>query len=272
MGNGGIHLVKKSPYDPALFEGTANYYDYRPNYAEGLFDYVADTFKLNGKGKALDLGCGIGYLAIPFACYFEQVVCMDPDEEMLQVARRQAQRASIDNLAFIQGSSWDLSGDMGPFRLVTMGESFHWMDRDDVLLRLWDLVDNDGGIVIASKKIKGPEGYQQVVDKVVRKFLGEKRRAGKGHYEHPQELHETVLHRSPFAVTESWQEEYSLQWSIDEIIGYLYSTSFANKRLLGDQVDNFETELKQQLGELEGSEILKFQIVTEALLGKKTVN
>lgn len=65
---------------------------------------------------------------------------MDPDEEMLKAACKQAQRISVDNLTFMQGSSWDLSVDMGTFRLVTMGESFHWMERDEVLRRLDELV------------------------------------------------------------------------------------------------------------------------------------
>ncbi|HET7578761.1 MAG TPA: class I SAM-dependent methyltransferase [Bacillales bacterium] len=262
-------MRKRGFYDPILFEGTANHYTYRPPYPEALFDYVVGSFGLNGKGRALDLGCGIGNLALPFAPYFEQVVCMDPDGEMLKAARQQAQRTSVDNLAFEQGSSWDLSVDMGTFRLVTMGESFHWMDRDELLRKLDDLVDGDGGLVIAWKKIKGPEGYQQVVDKVVRKFLGGKRRAGQGYYEHPQDPHETVLSCSPFAQTESWQAEYSLEWSINHIIGFLYSTSYANKRLLGDQVDNFEKTLREKLQEINDTGIFNFRIETEALLGRR---
>lgn len=67
LDTGGRNLGKKSSYDLTLFEGIANYYIYRPPYADALVDNVMGSFGLDGKGKALDLGCGIGNMAIPFA-------------------------------------------------------------------------------------------------------------------------------------------------------------------------------------------------------------
>lgn len=67
-----------------------------------------------------------------------------------------------------------------PFRVTTMGESFHWMDREQVLDALFDITDPNGGIVIVSKKESGPLGYQKVIGEIITNFLGPKRRAGKG--------------------------------------------------------------------------------------------
>ncbi|HEU5139497.1 MAG TPA: class I SAM-dependent methyltransferase [Bacillales bacterium] len=253
-------------YDSSLFEGTAKYYQYRPAYPQALLEWISEVYHLDGTGWALDLGCGIGNLTRPLAHYFEEVVGMDPDREMLEEARR---LSNLANLEFRQGSSWDLSSDMGPYRLVAMGESFHWMDRDDVLRKLYEMVQPQGGVVVASKKIDGSEEYHEVVNEVIREFLGAKRRAGKGYYEHPKESHQTVLARSPFKVLEAWRHEYSMEWSIDEIIGFLYSTSYANKRLLDDQADEFEKVLRERLSGIEAHGELNFRIETEAWFGRK---
>ena len=39
-------------------------------------------------------------------------------------------------LTLWQGGSYDLTPDMGPFRLVTIGRAFHWMDRAATLAML----------------------------------------------------------------------------------------------------------------------------------------
>ncbi len=36
-----------------------------------------------------------------------------------------------------QASSYDLTAEMGPFRLVAIGRAFHWMDRAATLRRCW---------------------------------------------------------------------------------------------------------------------------------------
>lgn len=257
-------------YDPTLFKGTAQYYaSYRFPYPEELFHHLAEVFHLDETSQALDLGCGTGNLSIPLAKYCRKVVCMDPDQEMLDEAKRVASLKQVENLNFVLGSSWDLTNEMETFQVTIMGESFHWMDRDTVLDLLYDLIVPGGGVAIISKKQVGPAGYQEMVDNTIKKFLGEKRRAGKSFYFHPTERHEVVLARSKFALLEPWHYEYQVERTMEEMIGFLYSTSYANKRLLGDQAENFENELKQKLLSLDDSGVFQFQVVATALMGVK---
>ncbi|HKR97696.1 MAG TPA: class I SAM-dependent methyltransferase, partial [Candidatus Angelobacter sp.] len=109
-------------YDPTLFAGTASYYSrYRFPYPQQFFDYLIRTFGFDGTGSALDLGCGPGSLTILLASSFNKVVAMDPNDEMLQEARRAAEAAKKSNIEFVKGSSWDLSPKIGPFRFAIMG-------------------------------------------------------------------------------------------------------------------------------------------------------
>ncbi|MFI6173883.1 methyltransferase domain-containing protein [Nocardia sp. NPDC051052] len=112
-----------------LFTGTAwHYARYRPGYPRMFFDDLVQRFHLDGTGRLLDLGCGTGQLTLPLAEHVVEAVGMDPEPEMVVEAARQAQAAQITNATWVHGNSAGLPGELGRFRLVTMGRSFHWMD------------------------------------------------------------------------------------------------------------------------------------------------
>jgi SAM-dependent methyltransferase len=96
-------------------------------------------------GRVLDLGCGPGQLALAFAPFAAEVLAVDPEPEMLRVARAAAGDASI---RFLQASSYDLGPAFGRFRLVVMGRSFHWMDRAETLRRLDAMIEPGGAVVL----------------------------------------------------------------------------------------------------------------------------
>jgi len=265
---------KRSTWDPTLFEGTAYYYArYRPGYPPEFFKHVADRYALDGTRRLLDIGCGTGQLTIPLSFYFQEAVGLDPDPHMLVEAEAAARSTGRTNLRWLCLSSWDLPSRLGSFRLATLGASFHWMDREAVLKTVYDMLTTPGGLVVASEEthtpVPGHTDYRSIVQQLLRDYLGEHRRAGTGVYLHPDERHEQVIARSPFGPPEIWRHEYDRTWSIDEIVGYLYSTSYASKRLLGDQAAPFERELRHQLLRLEPSGAFPVQAVVTALLSFK---
>ena len=257
-------------YDPTLFSGTASYYSrYRFPYPQQLFDYLIQAFGFHGTGTALDLGCGPGLLTIPLAPSFNKMVAMDPDDEMLQEARRAAEAAKVSNIEFVKGSSWDLSPSTGSFRFVIMGQSFHWMDRDQALKALYELGESKGGLAIVYQKRRAPLAIKNAEDEVVRKFLGERRRAGRGYYEHPPDSHEVVFARSRFTALAPWRYSYEHQQAIDEAVGFVFSTSRATRRLLGDRAAEFEAELRKHFLIAAPAGKFKLGVDVTALLGRK---
>ncbi|MET9341523.1 class I SAM-dependent methyltransferase [Nonomuraea sp. NPDC003804] len=133
-----------------LFAGTGAFYArFRPGYPKVFFDDVIRRFGLDGSGRLLDLGCGTGQLTIPLAGHGTEAVGMDPEPDMLTEAAQHAAAGKVGNVTWVRGGSADLSRQPGRFRLVTMGRSFHWMDREQVLRTLADTVEDRGGLVIA---------------------------------------------------------------------------------------------------------------------------
>ena len=134
------------PFLAHRFRSTAEHYLVgRPPYPARLIARVAALTGLPATGRELDLGCGPGQLALAFAPLATEVLAVDPEPEMLRVARRAAGSAPI---RFLQASSHDLGPAFGRFHLVAMGRSFHWMDRAETLRRLDRMIEPGGAVAL----------------------------------------------------------------------------------------------------------------------------
>lgn len=237
--------------DTRLFQGTAWYYArYRLPYPPELLNFISLAFALDGTGRLLDLGCGTGQLAIPLSTRFQEVVGVDVSHEMLEEARHQAAQAGADNITWLEMPAEAVSPALGEFKLVTLGSSFHWMDRDAVLQRCYDLLMPEGGVAILGMQSfwNSPEPWALAVVNLVRRWLGEARRAGDGVFPNHERFEETVA-RSPFQRVKQGELRFNHQWGVDAVIGHLYSTSYCHRTWLGERVDAFEGELRAALQE-----------------------
>lgn len=243
-----------------LFAGTAwHYARYRPGYPQVFFDDLIRRFGLDGTGRLLDLGCGTGQLTLPLAAHVDEAVGVDPDSEMLAEAARQSRVTGLTNVTWTQGSSADLGGEYGRFGLVTMGRSFHWMDRCRVLALLEDIVDDGGGLVIANDSclVRPATHWQRAIERIQARFLPAdftppvppSGRAGDaGHL-----THEEILGRSQFCRVDRRVYEFERVWMVEQAIGYLYSTSLPLRRTLGEQRTAFEHTVREELLTLDPS-------------------
>ena len=228
--------------------GTAQYYArYRNDYPQEIVERIRAGFGLDGRGRLLDLGCGTGKLLLALASLFEEVVGLDPSKDMLREADRQCAQARVPNVRFVNGIAEDIGPELGVFRLVTFGEAFHWMDRDRVLSKCHDLIAPGGGIVIAGAggSPYGPEPWREAMWTVVKRWLGEERR--NAHWLTDRRRHEEVLADSRFVVFDQRDLTYTYTRDVGSILGYLYSTSFCNRELLGDNVGGFEEDMRDAL-------------------------
>jgi SAM-dependent methyltransferase len=256
--------VAESPDSTRPYKGAATYYSrFRPAYPRALVSVLRDQFNLDGTGRLLDLGCGPGSVAIPIAHLFNEVVAIDREPDMLAEGHAAAARAGIAHIQWMRASSEDLSPRLGTFRLVTMGESLHWMNRPRTLDALYELVGVGGGIAIVGRGLPLPippmTPWRAAIVRVVRSYVGDVP-VPWDHQPSPDELHQAFLRRSRFTDLADHQEEFEVEWTIESVIGNLYSMSFCNHDELGERAAAFERDIAKAILEVEPSGILRGEV------------
>jgi hypothetical protein len=167
---------------------------------------------------------------------------------MVAQSRRTAESLGLGNVVVHQMRAEDLTADAGPLRMAVFGASFHWMDRPRVGDKIYDLLEPDGYLAVLSPGgiHSGTTEWESRVREVLQRRLGPERRAGGGIYR-AGERHEQALRRTRFCKIEISDIAVLEQWSIDQIIGYLYSSSYASKSVLGDNASVFEQDVRETL-------------------------
>jgi SAM-dependent methyltransferase len=226
-----------------LFRGAAWYYArFRPGYAPGLIELLAARAGLGPRSRVLDLGTGTGQLAVPLAAYAAEVVAVDPEPEML------AELVELPNLRAVEARAEEVDETWGHFDLVTIGNAFHWMDP-----AILDRLPTDQVALCGVDS----DRYQAVAREVAQELFGPRPAFRQ------QARYEQTLAASVFSQVEELHAEVERTWSVDELVGVAFSTSFASPGRLGDRKDEFERELRARL------EPFTEQLASYALLGRR---
>jgi 2-polyprenyl-3-methyl-5-hydroxy-6-metoxy-1,4-benzoquinol methylase len=265
---GGEQIVaERVEFQPHRFRTAARHYlAGRTPYAPRLIELVAALVGLGAEDRVLDLGCGPGMLAGAFAPLVREVVAVDPEPEMLRIA--QAQFGDSGRIVFRQGSSFDLSPAWGRFRLVTMGRSFHWMDRADTLRRLDAMIDPGGAVALFnSEMLDLPESAWSVEYRsVVRRYAV----ADTTHVRHRGPVwvrHEAFLLESAFNALEQVSVIERRTVSVQQLVDRALSRSSTAPDRLGDAAPRMAEEIEAVMQPLATEGMLPEVVATSALLG-----
>ncbi len=237
------------PFEPRRFHSTVPFYArFRVAYPDGLIRAVAAAVGLRPGMRVLDLGCGPGLLAIPFAHLGAAVTAVDPEPDMLEAAAAAA-AAEGATIEFRRGSSYDLPIDGGPFRLAAIGRAFHWMDRTATLRTLDAQIEPDGAVALFAERHPATceNAWREALDAVASRF-------GQDDADHRRERdapgyrsHESVLLDSPFPVLTGHAVTVRRTLDADDIVGRALSRSTTSPERLGPRAAEFEAALRAQL-------------------------
>ena len=89
-------------------------------------------------------------------------------------------------------------------------------------------------------------GWKSEIKTILAEFLGDERRAGSGTYQRPAPYTDD-LDASAFSDWEQVKVPVRRERSLDSVIGYLHSTSFAAPHLFGDRLAAFDDALRERL-------------------------
>jgi SAM-dependent methyltransferase len=252
-----------------LYRGVASdFARFRPPYPDALLAHLRERFHLDGTGRLLDLGCGTGRLALPLARWFEHVIGMDPEPEMLAEAAAAAARLGVSNVRWVTGGVSTLGPELGRFRLITLGQVLHLVDADETLAAAARALESGGGIAVIDEEHPDVPSnlWRKTVRAAVSPWLGADRRALLQRREEPDEV---VVARSPFSRVEVFRLPLRRATDVDRIIGFISTTSAASRAALGDRWPQAEAAMRRALLDLNPAGTFVHEVVVRAVLAWK---
>jgi SAM-dependent methyltransferase len=230
-----------------------------------LIRRVVQLCGLGPAHRVLDLGCGPGQLAPAFAPFVGQVIGIDPEPEMLRVARGEAGRAGL-RIEFREGSSYDL----GMFRTVVIGRAFHWMDRQDTLARLGKLIERGGAVVLLGDgHPKVPqnawaEALERLTDRYAQADTARAARRAPGWLRH-----EAVLPDSPFPHLERISVIERRATPVENFVDRALSLSSVSHGLSGARAEELAREVRESMAAYARDGLVNEVVESEALIARR---
>ena len=236
--------MKIAPYDPNRFDQAVDHYvAARVRYAPDLITWLAQDVGVAGK-VVLDLGCGPGFIANAIAPQAGSVLGLDPSPNMIAAAMQTA----APNAQFAVGSSEDLSTVTAPVQLVTMGRSFHWMDRTQTVADLDPLIAPDGAIaLINDRAVDVPMNAWWRAANTVAKSFAVRDDYNKHRASDDWVPHEEMLIGSAFSHLRRISVFQTHVWTYETFLRNTLSRSATTEALLGAQRAEMETALRAAL-------------------------
>jgi SAM-dependent methyltransferase len=199
----------KAEFKDHFSDRAARYATYRPHYPPALADYLAGVAP--ARGTAWDVGCGSGQLSTLLGDRFDHVIATDASAD--QIARAVA-HAKVE-YAVATAESAPIDG--RSIDLIAVAQAAHWFDLPRFYKEARRVARLNAAIALITYGITRVEGSPgAVVDHfyfgVLEKWwLPERRNAENGYRQFD----------FPFNEVEPPVIEMAVDWSVDQLIGYV---------------------------------------------------
>jgi SAM-dependent methyltransferase len=249
----------------------AHYCAGRAPYPAALITRTAELLKLDRCDRIMDLGCGPAQLAIGFAPFCGQVLALDPEPAMLDLACRAAK--DVANVQVVQGGSEDLGPQLGHFRAAVIGRAFHWMDRPETLRRFENLLQPGGAVVLfGDERPMVPENAWQGDYKAVLEPYSIGDEDGRRRHSNEFVPHVSVLLDSAFNCLEQISVIARHEFSLEGIIARALSQSSTSRARLGARADEMVEELRARAETWSPNGLLTEVLISSALIARRAAD
>ena len=171
---------------------------------------------------------------------------------MVAVGRQAAERAGVGNVRWTAAPAEEVELD-GSYDLVTIGNAFHRLHRQVVADRLVPHLRDSGAVVLlwSGTAWDGDEAWQRAFSDTLERWqdrLEVRARVPDGWAEViERDTNERVLERAGLTYVGQQEIHATHRWTTDQLIGLTYSTSFLNRAVLADHLDEFERDVRERL-------------------------
>jgi ubiquinone/menaquinone biosynthesis C-methylase UbiE len=133
--------------DPAawVFNRMVEPYEARPEYPEALIDAVAALATV--EARVLDVGAGLGHLALPLAQRGLAVTALEPAVHMLQRLEHKAALAQV-SLTPLHGQAEALPFSENSIDVVVLADALHFMDSERAAREIARVLSSRGALAV----------------------------------------------------------------------------------------------------------------------------
>lgn len=134
-----LHDIQDDKINSNRFLGFAQLYENsRPTIPAAACDMVLNYLEQKPE-QIVDLGCGTGLSTLVWAGICDNIIGIDPNEEMLSIAKQKS-----DKISFIKAYSDNTTLPANATDIVICSQSFHWMNPTDTLAEVNRILKPNG--------------------------------------------------------------------------------------------------------------------------------
>jgi ubiquinone/menaquinone biosynthesis C-methylase UbiE len=210
---------------------TAEYYvKYRRGYPPSTVDAVVRQLHLGADDTVIDLGCGTGLFTVPLARKVRLVIGVDPEADMLALARQRTETDLSSKIVWCLGSDDDLvalTSLVGESTIgaITIAQALHFMNYEKLFVQARQLLRPGGGVAVIANGTplwQQDSEWSRCLRTALDTWFHTTTTATCGTDHATQVRYVQALAAAGYEVHEV-VEEYDAELSLDEVLGGLYS-------------------------------------------------
>lgn len=241
----------------AGFSGeVATYYArHRRGYPPEVLDALVAAFGLGSADTVVDLGCGTGQLSLPLAGRVGTVIGVDPEPDMLALARQAASNAASANAVWLLGADSDLPA-LGlllggrTIGALTVAVAIHLMDRDTLFRATRPLLRPGGGVAVVTNGAPlwlQDAPWSRALRECLERLLGHPVTAACQTDEAGRQRNQDALLRAGYRYAES-SVQYDASLSVEDMVGGVFSAMSAERLPSPQGRAAFAAEVRDAIG------------------------
>ncbi|MFL5801884.1 MAG: class I SAM-dependent methyltransferase [Roseiflexaceae bacterium] len=237
--------------------GVALAYQHRPPYPHTAIAILAGLMTDTPR-RALDVGCGTGFIARHLAELADHVDALDVSQAMIDEGRR-LPNGDHPRLSWIVGRAEDAPLSP-PYALITAGESLHWLDWEIALPRFARLLAPNGWLAIV-QSAQLPVAWDAELLPIIQRYSIFKKYQS---VDIVAELEQRGLFRKYGGVC---TESVAFRQSIDEYIESFHGRASLTRERLATAAAAFDAEIRRLVARF-SPQIVELQMAADITWGK----
>lgn len=128
--------------------------------------YMVDKTKPLATDHVLEVAAGTCICGRAFAPYVEHVTCLDATTAMLEVGKKECEKANIRNITLVKGNAEELPFLDNSFDIVISRLAFHHFVNGEAIFAEMKRVLKPNGKLVLMDMVPGEEEYRQEIDRL----------------------------------------------------------------------------------------------------------